>query len=514
MSVAVAGQRTIQEWIAVMTAGQLPVLGSTLREMSKLRADEENVRPRDLSQLVLHDPLMAVRVLRFLKDKQRNRAMREITTVEHAIMMLGVSPFFRNFSKLRAVNTDLAANSAALLGLMTVIWRARHATVHAREWALLRHDMDSDEVAIATLLHDMAEMLLWYFAPQQAGEIDARLAENSEQRSTDVQRHVLGFSLNELQLALVTAWQLPPILTSLMDDYRAERPRARNVLFAVNLARHAGNGWEDPALSNDIEGIRKLIGRPLPEVQRRIFFTALAAGLDRSWYDERTRALWLPPYPVDFGMAESAPGPKISLRLLEKIKKVLADESNEVALADGPLENSPLSALPAVVALVFYGLYKGLGLARQAYFEVDASGQLAQVRFLGGVRDSGRLSNASLPLGMANAATRQLAEQGFWWWKGTADDRALSDLPNAWRSYAGKGFYAGMIRTPDGRGGVLLTDSAEDSDRMTEHQFAGFRDLCALLSLKLAGPLPEAAPSNESNPASAQPELNSPKSLS
>ena len=513
MSVAVAGQRTIHEWIAVMSAGQLPVLGSTLREISRMRADEENVRPRDLSQLVLHDPLMAVRMLRFLKDKQGNRAMSEITTIEQAIMMLGVSPFFRNFSKLRAVNADLAANGTALLGLMTVIGRARHATMHAREWALLRHDIDSDEVAIATLLHDMAEMLMWYFAPQLAAQIDARLANNAEQRSTDVQRDVLGFTLNELQLALASAWQLPPILTSLMDDYCAERPRARNVLFAVNLVRHAGNGWEDPALPDDIEGIRKLIGRPLPEVRRRIFHTALAAGLDRSWYGERTRAVWLPPSPVDFGLAESAPGPQISLRLLEKVKKELADEAQEEALAGVPLQGPPLSALPAVVALVFHGLYKGLGLARQAYFEVDATGQLAQARYLGGVRDSGRLSSASLPLGMANGATRQLAEHGLWWWKGAADVRSLSDLPNAWRNYAGRGFYAGMIRTPDGRGGLLLADSAEKSDRMTEQQFEGFRDLCSLLSLKLAGPLPEVAPFDETNPAPAQPGPNSRKSL-
>lgn len=108
-----AGRHPIERWIEVMSAAQLPVLGQTLRQITKLRADEENVRPRDLSQVVLHDPLMALRVLRFLKERPSARAATEITTIEHAIMMLGVSPFFRTFTRLRSLDTELASNRLA-----------------------------------------------------------------------------------------------------------------------------------------------------------------------------------------------------------------------------------------------------------------------------------------------------------------------------------------------------------------------------------------------------------------
>jgi HD-like signal output (HDOD) protein len=495
VSLASVEFKTIDQWIALMGAAQLPVLGTTLREIARMRADEENVRPRDLAQVVLHDPLMAVRVLRFIKEKQAGRAATDITTVEHAIMMLGVSPFFRTFSKLRSVDTDLAKNNAALLGLMGVIGRARHAAMHAREWAQLRYDIDSDEVVIATLLHDLAEMLLWYFAPALAAQIEASLAEDPGRRSVDVQRKVLGFSLNDLQLAVAAAWQLPPILTSLMDSYRAEHPRARNVLYAVNLVRHAGHGWEDAALPDDIQGVCKLLGRPRLEVRQRIFHTALAAGLDHAWYGERTRAAWLPPFPLEFDTGDLPPGPRTSSRLLEKVKKelLLDNESGLLAWsASGvPAERTPAPALPAIVALVFYGLYKGLGLARQAYFAVEESGLLARARYLGGVRNSARLASALLPLGMTSPTTRELVEQGALWWKGSADSRPPTDLPNAWRSCVGQGFFACMIRTGDGRGGLLLADADELSMHLTENQFAAFREMADLLSLKLAGPIPE-----------------------
>lgn len=498
MSPAPVELRTIDQWIALMGAAQLPVLATTLREIARMRADEENVRPRDLAQVVLHDPLMAVRVLRLIKEKQAGRGSTEITTVEHAIMMLGVSPFFRAISKLRSVDADLAKNNAALLGLMGVIGRARHATMHAREWAQLRYDIDSDEVVIATLLHDLAEMLLWYFAPALASQIEVRLVEDPALRSADVQHDVLGFTLNELQLAVAAAWQLPPILTSLMDSYRAEHPRARNVLCAVNLVRHAANGWEDPALPDDIQGVCKLLGRPRLEVRQRIFHTALAAGLDHAWYGERTRAAWLPPFPLEFDTGDLPPGPRTSSRLLEKVKKELVIDNDSGLLAWStsgvPSERTPAPALPAIVALVFYGLYKGLGLARQAYFAVEETGLFARARYLGGVRNSARLSTALLPLGMASPTTRELAEQGALWWKGSADSRPPTDLPNIWRSCSGHGFFACMIRTGDGRGGLLLADAEELSMKLTENQFFEFRKMADLLSLKLAGPIHELEP--------------------
>ena len=45
------GPHPIERWIEVISAANLPVLGQTLRQLSKLRANEENVRPRDLSQI-------------------------------------------------------------------------------------------------------------------------------------------------------------------------------------------------------------------------------------------------------------------------------------------------------------------------------------------------------------------------------------------------------------------------------------------------------------------------------
>ena len=36
-------------------------------------------------------------------------------------------------------------------------------------------------------------------------------------------------------------------------------PRVRNVVLAVNLARHSAENWENPGLPDDFRGIEKLL---------------------------------------------------------------------------------------------------------------------------------------------------------------------------------------------------------------------------------------------------------------
>ncbi|HEX7647632.1 MAG TPA: histidine kinase, partial [Noviherbaspirillum sp.] len=103
------------------------------------------------------------------------------------------------------------------------------------------------------------EIALLCFAPQKAMEIQVLKKANPTARSAQIQEHVLGFHLLDLQLALCQHWHLPELLTQLMDDAHAENSRVKNVKLAVDLARHSANGWDDPALPDDYAAIEKLL---------------------------------------------------------------------------------------------------------------------------------------------------------------------------------------------------------------------------------------------------------------
>lgn len=62
------------------------------------------------------------------------------------------------------------AGAPALLGVLQIIRRAQRAADYAQDWAIWRHDINMEEVRIAALLHDLAEILVWCSAPARAGD--------------------------------------------------------------------------------------------------------------------------------------------------------------------------------------------------------------------------------------------------------------------------------------------------------------------------------------------------------
>lgn len=261
---------SLESWVNYFSQTDIPVLKRTARELSRLRENEENVTGRQVATTILHDPLMTLRVLAYIEAARRKSQTADITTIDRAVMMIGITPFFTRFESLPLVEVSLKEYPQALLGLLRVISRARQASLYARDWAILRHDLDIEEITVAALLHDTAEILLWCFAPALMLNIRDQQMENPGLRSAAAQQAVLGIRATELQLALARAWHLPELLQSLMDDNHAEHPRARNVINAVNLARHSANGWNDPAIPDDLAEIGKLLNLSAEAVMERL----------------------------------------------------------------------------------------------------------------------------------------------------------------------------------------------------------------------------------------------------
>lgn len=250
----------LEAWVLLLSSAELPVLRHTARRLEEARQKIDRISGRDIANIVLHDPLMAVRVLSYIQPHHGKHLRSDITTIGSAVMMLGVEPFFEKFKTPLTIEATLKDEPQALLGVLQVIHRVQRATRYAYQWAQHRQDTNVEEVMLATLLHDLAEVLLWCFAPSLAMKIRSRQQADSTLRSADVQEEVLGgFRLFDLQLALCRAWHLPDLLKTLMDDAHAENPRVRNVVLAVNLARHSAHGWTDSALPDDFAAVQRLL---------------------------------------------------------------------------------------------------------------------------------------------------------------------------------------------------------------------------------------------------------------
>jgi HD-like signal output (HDOD) protein len=258
-------------WVLLFSNNTLPVLRVTKRHLDEMRADLENVDARELARVILQDPIMTVRVLAYIQPLRSRSLQHDITTIAGAVMMAGMQPFFRRFEDLPTIEDMLkGCDPHALLGVLHIIRRAQRAADYAQDWAIWRHDLNMEEVRIAALLHDLAEILVWCFAPRLGLDIQAQQNANPAMRSADAQRNTLGLSFQDIQTELCKVWHLPQLLQTLIDDSQTNQGRVRNVELAVRLARHSAHGWSDAALPDDYVDIGKLLNITPEAVRQRL----------------------------------------------------------------------------------------------------------------------------------------------------------------------------------------------------------------------------------------------------
>src|SRR5262245_60805494 len=171
------------EWVAALDTAALPVLSRTVTELAVLREREDRITTWHVADVVLHDPIMTVKVLQFLRHHRTRRQSQDITTIANALMMLGLTPFFAHFSEQATLGERLAGRGLALEGALSVAHRARRAALYALDWARLRFDVNPEEVMVGALLHDLAEIMLWCHAPDLALEIRNRQRRDRTLRS-------------------------------------------------------------------------------------------------------------------------------------------------------------------------------------------------------------------------------------------------------------------------------------------------------------------------------------------
>lgn len=253
-------KRSIGSWVQLLGSRQLPVLRQTARSLAEARERIISINPREITEFIMRDPLMAVRVLAYVRPYHAHRRMKDIANVEHAIMMLGVEPFFKHFENLETVEDMLKPYPQALIGLLYIVRRSQRAARYAFEWAVWRRTANIEEIYMSALLYDLAEILMWCYAPESSAKILEMQRSDSTLRSVTAQEQIFGFRFNELQQMLCKTWQLPELLLSQFNPEHKDHPRFQNVKLAVDLARHSARGWDNAALPDDYAAIEKLLG--------------------------------------------------------------------------------------------------------------------------------------------------------------------------------------------------------------------------------------------------------------
>ena len=246
-------------WTRYFRDADIPVLAATSKAIETLRAIEDDVDAGMLSEVIQGDPLMTLKVMAHVSGKRRTGISTETETLTSSLLMMGICPFFRTFGLQPTLEDRLQHHPLALYGLKQLLMRADRAGHFALGFAAHRGDLDGGVIHLAAVLHDFAEMLMWCHAPTLELKIRELQLANPALRSAAVQRSVLNIELEDLRQELMKLCHLPDLLVRISDGRHPDHPKVLNVVLAVRLARHTMHGWENAALSDDVNDIASLL---------------------------------------------------------------------------------------------------------------------------------------------------------------------------------------------------------------------------------------------------------------
>ncbi|MBU6269762.1 MAG: HDOD domain-containing protein [Betaproteobacteria bacterium] len=259
---------SLEAWSRLFCQLEVPILRESAVALAAMIEDEDRASPIAIGRLAQADPLLTLRILALAARHRSRRAVTDTETAVTGVVMMGLGRFFDDFRSPTVVEDLLADDPEALAGLQQVIDRGFRAAGFALGFAVHRLDTDAEVIQEAAMLHDFAEMLLWCRAPALARRIRDRQAADPALRSAQAQLEVLNIRLHDLQRALMQAWHLPELLAQITDRDHLDNPQVRNVVLAVDIARHTQFGWDNPAVPDDLTEIGRLLNLT-PESARR-----------------------------------------------------------------------------------------------------------------------------------------------------------------------------------------------------------------------------------------------------
>ncbi|MDD5297011.1 MAG: HDOD domain-containing protein [Rhodocyclaceae bacterium] len=234
----------VEQWTAYLKAQDMPIMPRSRYLLQAVVATQaETISPRDLVGIVTGDPFLALRLLIRAELRHSRTLGHDITTPLASILQTGLDDLTHIIN-----HSPLCDDS--LPGLADAEFRSATASFLGRRWAACRADLSPDEVALAALLADIGEVMLWHFAPEIPMKVAEEIHSGRAQRTIQAQQQAAGFSFKSLSLSLADAWSLPPLLTQLIRG--ADTVRANIARIATDTARHLQSDMDNPAIPSDI----------------------------------------------------------------------------------------------------------------------------------------------------------------------------------------------------------------------------------------------------------------------
>jgi len=458
-------QKSLQQWVEELTQQDLPVFTKTRQALDAL-ANLPDVTGSQISLASLPDPMMVLKAMRIANSGRSQRFAQPILTIEHAVMMNGLSASFNKMLEVPVLQPDQCSE-----GLLRVLARSCHAASQARDWAQLRLDMNVEEVFIAASLQELGELSLWLFAPQQLSS----LPELRRNLGGEVaERELLGFTLDELTLALAAKWNLPPLIASALNpDECKAHARVRLVSLAKKLAFDAEWGWHHAVVLDDIATVAEMLRISPDDAGARIHRVAADTARSRSFPGLRHAATWLPMLPGEW--PDEA----------EQTVAITPDSPFDAAMAEIAAHFDGTLNLNELMKLVLKGMRDGIGLKRLVFALLNHDRTQLQARFVVGTQEDAPLRQFRFDMRSPTLFSKMIAKQQAFWLNDETRPKVQTLLEgDVKRITEASHFFAMTVAVQNKVIGMFYADREDQA--LSGDAYEQFKQLCTQASVGMA----------------------------
>lgn len=477
----------LEGWVRRLVHLNFPLLTTTASLMRGLDSASGESMNR-LCNALLMDAGAVLHMLRRVNGGPRGRLSGDVTTLEHAAMMMGLEQVRKLPDSLEKLN--LPAKSPRARGYLQVLSRSYHAAYQVYEWSIYSADMTPKELVAAALLHDIGELAMWLGGGAEPQRI-IDLMHEERMPADEAQYVVLGFSYEQLSLALAKAWRLPQVIVDALKSTRARDPRVLRVMLGCQLARLAEDGWYRQAVLDCLEDVAKHLDRPFEKVVEQVHQTAIAAARETENFGAIPAAALLPMLPSAEDEAEQEAEER------QRSGKTVGDQESGGTpkhFCLTPMEDVYLDAvktlkspqlkqmdLNTIVHTVLRGMHDGLGLNRVVFTMLNREKSGLRARSTLGTDNDPGFGRLDIGLHPPNLFTRLMAKQQAVWVADENRKKIWPLVPDDFRRLIHTNSFFAMSVFVSGKPvGLFYADRHVIDCHLDENAYKRFKLLCQL----------------------------------
>lgn len=441
----------------------MPLFSQTVKNILDV-SNKEDSPLSDLSLVVLKDPSLTAKVLMIANCALYSRDSRKTTTISRAVLQLGYK-VVRSICITSLLIEKLSTGPRKERVIEEMV-KSFHAAIQARSLAISRGDAAVEEIFIATLLYRIGHIAFWSSEGSGVELLSEALEKRPEEPPRQVEKDILGFSLQELSYGLAREWGLGDLLEATLSVH-SQTKRTANVLLGHALADGIASGWKSTKLEKAIGNTARFLNSSEEEVTELVKENTKVTIKTAQDYGLDAVSELLPPEsePAQSSKAEvRSVGPEfdamVQLEILSELNSLIKD---------------PQFNLNLFMISLIEGISRGIGLTRVILTILSPDKKTVNARFgVGWEQAAIEGFRIRLKASYPNVFSEVIANKAPAWINGNRASMAPYITEEVKTQMGTQHFFTAPILVKGAVIGVICADCGKSHELLTARKFSCF----------------------------------------